>query len=170
MDRTQFSKWLRVAGARAKLRKLEGGLWRPYRRMWARKRESPLAQGHRRSPWLESDGDDARVLSAARRGDVPPGHERAAETARDPGAASWHRSEIARTPGRNSATNGTPPNAQRATQHGSPCQVTRLPYWGGWTRTTNFPINSRAVCQLTYTPSRPPAPLDDARRRGGDAV
>ena len=24
--------------------------------------------------------------------------------------------------------------------------------WGGWTRTTNFPVNSRAVCQLTYTP------------------
>ena len=25
--------------------------------------------------------------------------------------------------------------------------------WGGRTRTCNFPINSRAVCQLTYTPS-----------------
>ena len=25
--------------------------------------------------------------------------------------------------------------------------------WGGRTRTSNFPINSRAVCQLTYTPS-----------------
>src|SRR5678815_599496 len=24
--------------------------------------------------------------------------------------------------------------------------------WGGWTRTTNFPVNSRTVCQLTYTP------------------
>ena len=24
--------------------------------------------------------------------------------------------------------------------------------WGGWTRTTNFLINSQAVCQLTYTP------------------
>lgn len=29
--------------------------------------------------------------------------------------------------------------------------VTRLS-WGGWIRTTNFPGNSRAVCQLTYTP------------------
>jgi hypothetical protein len=25
--------------------------------------------------------------------------------------------------------------------------------WGGWTRTTNFRINSPAVCQLTYTPN-----------------
>src|SRR4029077_9302470 len=25
--------------------------------------------------------------------------------------------------------------------------------WGGRTRTSNFPINSRAVCQLTYTPN-----------------
>ena len=25
--------------------------------------------------------------------------------------------------------------------------------WGGWTRTTNFLINSQAVCQLTYAPS-----------------
>src|SRR5207249_4504669 len=24
--------------------------------------------------------------------------------------------------------------------------------WGGRTRTSNFPVNSRAVCQLTYTP------------------
>src|SRR3989454_2624172 len=39
--------------------------------------------------------------------------------------------------------------------------------WGGWIRTTNFPVNSRAVCQLTYTPELPrhteetnaPAPL-----------
>ena len=26
-------------------------------------------------------------------------------------------------------------------------------YWGGWTRTINFLINSQAVCQLTYAPS-----------------
>jgi hypothetical protein len=25
--------------------------------------------------------------------------------------------------------------------------------WGGWTRTTNFLINSQAVCQLTYAPN-----------------
>ncbi len=25
-------------------------------------------------------------------------------------------------------------------------------YWGGRTRTSNFLINSQAVCQLTYTP------------------
>src|SRR3989442_14546913 len=28
----------------------------------------------------------------------------------------------------------------------------RATYWGGRTRTSNFPVNSRAVCQLTYTP------------------
>ena len=27
-----------------------------------------------------------------------------------------------------------------------------LQNWGGRTRTSNFPVNSRAVCQLTYTP------------------
>lgn len=25
--------------------------------------------------------------------------------------------------------------------------------WGGWTRTTNFLINSQAICQLIYAPS-----------------
>ncbi len=24
--------------------------------------------------------------------------------------------------------------------------------WGGWIRTTNLPVNSRALCQLSYTP------------------
>jgi hypothetical protein len=28
-------------------------------------------------------------------------------------------------------------------------------HWGGRTRTSNFLINSQAVCQLTYTPSIP---------------
>ena len=26
------------------------------------------------------------------------------------------------------------------------------PYWGGWGRTSNLPVNSRALCQLSYTP------------------
>src|SRR2546421_8407717 len=30
--------------------------------------------------------------------------------------------------------------------------------WGGRTRTSNFPVNSRAVCQLTYTPMPPQPP------------
>ena len=30
-----------------------------------------------------------------------------------------------------------------------------LQNWGGRTRTSNFPVNSRAVCQLTYTPMCP---------------
>jgi molybdenum cofactor cytidylyltransferase len=25
-------------------------------------------------------------------------------------------------------------------------------YWGGWGRTSNLPVNSRALCQLSYTP------------------
>ena len=24
--------------------------------------------------------------------------------------------------------------------------------WGGWVRTTNLPVNSRLLCQLSYTP------------------
>ncbi len=48
--------------------------------------------------------------------------------------------------------------------------------WGGRTRTSNFPVNSRAVCQLTYTPSHRnhpphryqtanwPCPVPDAQR------
>src|SRR5215208_1328482 len=35
MDRHLFDKWLRVAEERAKLLKLVGGLWHPYRRKWA---------------------------------------------------------------------------------------------------------------------------------------
>src|SRR5437764_5196561 len=34
----------------------------------------------------------------------------------------------------------------------------RLSSWGGRTRTSNFPVNSRAVCQLTYTPMPPSLP------------
>src|SRR5687768_8624922 len=25
-------------------------------------------------------------------------------------------------------------------------------HWGGWGRTSNLPVNSRALCQLSYTP------------------
>ncbi len=42
--------------------------------------------------------------------------------------------------------------------------VKRKQNWGGRTRTSNFPVNSRAVCQLTYTPRAPqpnPTPLPD---------
>jgi hypothetical protein len=31
-------------------------------------------------------------------------------------------------------------------------KLEKIRSWGGWTRTTNFRINSPAVCQLTYTP------------------
>jgi integrase len=39
MDRHLFDKWLRVAEEQAKLPKLVGGLWHPYRRKWATERK-----------------------------------------------------------------------------------------------------------------------------------
>ena len=39
MDRHLFDKWLRAAERRAKLQKLKGGLWHPYRRKWATERK-----------------------------------------------------------------------------------------------------------------------------------
>jgi len=39
MDRHLFDKWLAVAERAAKLPKLEGGLWHPYRRKWATERK-----------------------------------------------------------------------------------------------------------------------------------
>src|SRR5919109_196087 len=27
-------------------------------------------------------------------------------------------------------------------------------HWGGWGRTSNLPVNSRALCRLSYTPRR----------------
>ena len=39
MDRHLFDKWLGVAGNDAKLPKLQGGLWHPYRRKWATERK-----------------------------------------------------------------------------------------------------------------------------------
>lgn len=41
--------------------------------------------------------------------------------------------------------------------------------WGGRIRTCNFPGNSRAVCQLTYTPIDEPTPGDDAPAEGDPA-
>jgi integrase len=39
MDRHLFDKWLTVAEGAAKLPKLQGGLWHPYRRKWATERK-----------------------------------------------------------------------------------------------------------------------------------
>lgn len=39
MDRHLFDKWLAVAEGAAKLPKLDGGLWHPYRRKWATERK-----------------------------------------------------------------------------------------------------------------------------------
>ena len=40
MDRHLFDKWLTVAEKAAKVPKLEGGLWHPYRRKWATERKT----------------------------------------------------------------------------------------------------------------------------------
>lgn len=32
-------------------------------------------------------------------------------------------------------------------------------HWGGWIRTTNLPVNSRLLCQLSYTPLVAPGRL-----------
>lgn len=37
----------------------------------------------------------------------------------------------------------------------SACCITTTISWDGRLRTFNFPVNSRAVCQLTYIPERP---------------
>jgi hypothetical protein len=39
MDRHPFDRWLIVAEGAAKVPKLEGGLWHPYRRKWATERK-----------------------------------------------------------------------------------------------------------------------------------
>ena len=39
MDRHLFDRWLHVAGKKAKLPKLVGGLWHPDRRKWATERK-----------------------------------------------------------------------------------------------------------------------------------
>lgn len=39
MDRHLFDKWLYFAETKAKLPKLDGGLWHPYRRKWAIERK-----------------------------------------------------------------------------------------------------------------------------------
>ena len=49
---------------------------------------------------------------------------------------------------------GPPTQASRGTQMRQHVANLTLSSWGGRTRTSNFPVNSRAVCQLTYTPIR----------------
>ena len=41
-----------------------------------------------------------------------------------------------------------------------------LRYWGGWTRTTNFLVNSQALCQLSYAPSTAVDPSTAIRVQG----
>ena len=55
--------------------------------------------------------------------------------------------------GGNTPTNASPPGAKKTPAQPEQCRANRLADWGGWTRTTNFLINSQAVCQLTYSPS-----------------
>lgn len=69
------------------------------------------------------------------------------------GARRRHAGSVAHVAARRSYSrpSGIPPTA--APGH----RERALTSWGGRTRTSNFPVNSRAVCQLTYTPM-PPQP------------
>ena len=65
---------------------------------------------------------------------------------RPPSIDSWARSatETVTQPSRARPSRGTPKRNHQVSWN--------LQNWGGRTRTSNFPVNSRAVCQLTYTP------------------
>ncbi|HEY9383892.1 MAG TPA: hypothetical protein VIP80_10255 [Gemmatimonadales bacterium] len=56
MDRHLFDKWLSVAESAAKLPKLEGGLWHPYRRKWATERKGhSLKDVAAAGGWLDTE-------------------------------------------------------------------------------------------------------------------
>ena len=83
---------------------------------------------------------------------------RRAARARPPSIDSWAKSatETVTQPSRTPPSRGAPKRKHQASLN--------LQSWGGRTRTSNFPVNSRAVCQLTYTPRVPqpnPTPLPD---------
>ena len=56
MDRHLFDQWLSVAEEKAGLKKLEGGLWHPYRRKWATERkDQPMADVMAAGGWSDAD-------------------------------------------------------------------------------------------------------------------
>jgi hypothetical protein len=56
MDRHLLDKWLRVAEQKAELPKLTGGLWHPYRRMWATARKDlPLKDVAAAGGWRDTE-------------------------------------------------------------------------------------------------------------------
>ena len=56
MDRHLFDKWLMVAERVARLPKLEGGLWHPYRRKWATERKHlPLTDVAAAGGWKDTE-------------------------------------------------------------------------------------------------------------------
>lgn len=56
MDRHLFDKWLMVAERAARLPKLEGGLWHPYRRKWATERKHlPLKDVAAAGGWKDTE-------------------------------------------------------------------------------------------------------------------
>ena len=61
-----------------------------------------------------------------------------------PSEGSSPSTETVTQPSRTLPSRGTPKRKHQASLN--------LQNWGGRTRTSNFPVNSRAVCQLTYTP------------------
>jgi len=56
MDRHLFDKWLTVAEKRAGLRKLDGGIWHPYRRAWATaKKHHPIKDLAAAGGWRDTE-------------------------------------------------------------------------------------------------------------------
>jgi len=56
MDRRIFDKWLTVAEQKAKIEKLVGGLWHPYRRKWATERQHiPLKDVAAVGGWTDTE-------------------------------------------------------------------------------------------------------------------
>ena len=78
-----------------------------------------------------------------------------------PGSGRTFTSKSSPMPGPPQKENGLP-----SPKPGKPCSPYPSNYWGGWTRTTNFLVNSQALCQLSYAPSTAVDPSTAIRVRG----
>lgn len=132
-----FRQWWRQAERLAGITREAGLGYHSLRRAFATALKHAPLKDLCELGWLEERADNSQVLPAGRSCHDAPG-------ARYPPA---HR------PGQACIAQSTPQSAPRA----------RNSNWGGRTRTSNFPVNSRAVCQLTYTPPYP----SHSQARGG---
>ena len=111
--------------------------------------DDALLRSGRSHGWLRSQFPDWEPCARATRGWKKPS---------PPWIDFWARSatETVTQPSRAHPSCGTSKRNHQASLN--------LQNWGGRTRTSNFPVNSRAVCQLTYTPM-----LDAQTHRRTDA-